>query len=1159
MTKTNEFNIKKANKTKALRIMKLMTFFLIVGVSVCSAVNSYSQTTRLSLKLNNKTIKEAFSQIEKRSEFIFFYYDNALDVNRKVSINAENQTVDKILDELLKATDNTYTISDRQIYISKSENSPLQDGKKPYKLRGVVVDNTGEPLIGVPVAIKGSTTGVLTDIDGKFTIEVTPGFTLHVKYVGYKEQDILIADQQDLRVVLYEDVTNLQDVVVVGYGTQKKASVVGAVQSINADELKVPSTRLTTSFAGRLAGVVAVQRTGEPGADGANFWIRGVSTFRGTTNPLIIIDGVEASTNDLNNLIPEVIESFSVLKDATATALYGTRGGNGVMIVTTKRGRNLDKPLINARFEASVMSPTKKPKTVDGVKYMQMYNEALKNGRGTGTPYSAEKIAGTAAGGDPLIYPNVDWYDEMFNNTSWTERGVFNIRGGGQKVDYFMNVAIDHESGLIKGRSKEFYSFDNNIDLWRYNFQNNIGINVTPSTLITLKLNTQLQDYSGPHTSANDLYGMIMSANPVDYPIIYPNGDSRNQSGEQNHYLWGSKPGGTFNSGFRNPMAMLSTTLQTRFESTVTANLELNQKLDFILPGLSFNGLVSFRNYSKTTRWRTTGYNTYYVSDYGLKEDGSLNDYTLSRIGSLQETSLVTASNTEGDRHIYMEGRLHYDKTFNTDHSVGGMLLYSQDEWNNNNPGFFATASVLYASLPLRKQSLAGRASYSYKNRYLAEINFGYSGSENFAKNHRWGFFPSAAIGYTISEEAFFENLKPVVNHLKVRASYGLVGNDAIDTNNKWTERFPYLELIELNSRGFTTGVDQNYSTSGPIYSRLQNEDITWEIGKKLNVGIDVQFLNGSVNLMVDAFREVRKNIFLERRTIPNYVGTGDIRIYGNLGRVRNHGVDIALDYNKEYGKDFLVTFKGTFTYAANKILDYDEPAYTLYPHRSRVGHSVNQLSMYEAERLFVDRYEVNNSPRQQLGGFIDAGDIKYKDQPNRNGETDGIIDANDQIYAGHPTVPEIVYGFGPSIQWKNWDFSLFFQGTARTSLMMNGFHPFGTSSIRNVLQFIADDYWSESNPNIYAAYPRLSQSTNQNNEQNSTYWLRDASFLKLKNAEIGYTHKFLTDKSFRIYVSGTNLLTFSKFKLWDPEQGGGAGFKYPTTRVINIGIQVAL
>ncbi|MDR1090993.1 MAG: TonB-dependent receptor [Prevotella sp.] len=1144
--------------------MKLMTFFLIVGVSVCSAVNSYSQSTRLTLRLNNKTIKEALSQIEKKSEFIFFYYDNVLDVNKKVSINAENQTVDKILDELLKTTGNSYTISDRQIYISNAGKSTglTSSGsmQKPYTLKGIVVDNAGEPLIGVPVAIKGSTVGVLTDVDGKFTIEVSPGYTLHIKYIGFQEQDILVKDQQDLRIVLYPDVTDLQDVVVVGYGTQKKASVVGAVQSISADELKVPSTRLTTSFAGRLAGVVAVQRSGEPGADGANFWIRGVSTFNGTTNPLIIIDGVEASSGDLNNLIPEVIESFSILKDATATSLYGTRGGNGVMIVTTKRGRNLDKPLIHAHFSASVMSPIKKPDTVDGVSYMRMYNESLKNGRGKGTAYSPEKIAGTAAGGDPLLYPNVDWYSEMFNNSSWTERGVFNIRGGGQKVDYFMNVAIDHENGLIRGRSKEYYSFDNNIDLWRYNFQNNIGINVTPSTLITLKLNTQLYDYSGPYTSANDLYGMIMNANPVDYPIVYPSNDPRNQSEKQEHYLWGGKSGGTYNSGFRNPMAMLSTTIQTRFESTVTANLELNQKLDFILPGLSLNALASFKNWSKTSRWRTVGYNLYYISNYGLNESGGLNDYTLSRIGGLQETSLVTLANTEGDRHIYLESRLHYDKTFNKEHSVGAMLLYSQDEWNNNNPGFFQSTEVLYASLPLRKQNIAGRASYSYKNRYLAELNFGYNGSETFAKNHRWGFFPSAAVGYTISEEPFFEGLKPVVNHMKIRASYGLVGNDAINTDNKWTSRFPYLGIIDLGSIGYTTGTDQSYSAYGPYYSRLENKDITWEIGKKLNAGIDLQLFNGSINLMVDGFREVRENIYLTRQAIPNYVGTGSIAIFGNLGSVRNHGFDIAADYNKQFGKDLLVTFKGTFTYAANKILNYDEPSYLLYPNRSRVGHSVNQLSMYEAERLFIDKAEVNNSPRQQLGGLaVDAGDIKYKDQLDRLGLTDGKIDGSDQIYAGYPTVPEITYGFGPSVQWKNWDFSFFFQGVGRTSLMMSGFHPFGTSSIRNVLQFIKDDYWSESNPNIHAAYPRLSQEDNNNNTVNSTYWLRDASFLKLKNAEIGYTYKFLKEKSFRIYMAGSNLLTFSKFKLWDPEQGGGAGFKYPTTRVFNFGVQISL
>ncbi len=1133
----------------------LLSFCLFCNIS---AAKSYSQSGNITIKVTNSSVKQLFSEIEKNTDYSILYERGIVD-NKVVSVDAQDLTVEELLNKVLPQVGLTYKVNNKQIVIvPKEEPATNQQSNPAFTLTGIVTDNTGEPLIGAHVVIKGTSDGVITDVDGKFSIRVSKGLTLTIKSLGYRDVEALVTDEKTIKVVMYEDVTELQDVVVVGYGTQKKASLVGSVSSVKAAELKVPSTRLSNSFAGRLSGVIAVQRSGEPGSNGSDFWIRGISTFNGSRNPLIVIDGVEASKGDLNNLDPEVIESFSILKDATATALYGTRGANGVMIITTKRGRNIDKPIINARFETTMLTPTSKPKTVDAVTYMNMYNEALRDRRGNGLPYSEEKIQGTAKGLDPLLYPNVDWYNEMFNDRSFSEKGVFNIRGGGSKVDYFMNVSINHEAGLMRGRSKEFYSFNNNINLWRYNFQNNININVTPSTSIALRLNTQLYDYNGPYTSVDDLYGMVMNSNRVDFPIVFPNEDRRNLTGDQNHYLWGGKTGGIINSGFYNPMARMATTSKSQFESTITANLEINQKLDFILPGLSINAIASFKNWSKTERWRTVGWNTYTMSDYSLNEQDGLYDYKLQRIGNLQETSLITFAGVDGDRRIYLEGRIHYDKTFNSVHNVAAMLLYTQDEFNVNYAGGnnFSSNDILYKSLPKRKQGFAGRFSYGYDNRYLAEVNFGYNGSENFAKNNRFGFFPSVALGYNISEESYWDYLRNVVSHLKIRGSYGLVGNDQIGDTDK---RFLYLEMINLYNRGFVTGVEQDHSAYGPSYTRLRNNGITWEIGKKLNLGIDLQ-LFGDINIMFDWFREIRENIFLNRQTIPNYVGTGNIEMFGNLGKVKNHGFDFSIDYNKQITKDFFLSFKSTLTYAKNKILEYDEPSYMQYPSTSRVGSSIEQLYMYIADRLFIDEAEIANSPNQQLGGLkVSPGDIKYLNQPDRNGNYDNVIDGNDRVYTGHPTVPEIVYGFGPSMQWKNLDLSVFFQGTARSSLMMSDFHPFGTSSIRNVLQFIADDYWSKTNPNIYAAYPRLSQTDSKNNQANSTYWLRDASFLKLKNAEIGYTIRFNKERNMRIYLNGSNLLTFSKFKLWDPEQGGGAGFKYPTTREFNIGIQVVL
>ena len=550
--------------------------------------------------------------------------------------------------------------------------------------------------------------------------------------------------------------------------------------------------------------------------------------------------------------------------------------------------------------------------------------------------------------------------------------------------------------------------------------------------------------------------------------------------------------------------------------------------------------MASFKNYSYTQTSRSADYNSYEIA--GINKDSAGNEtYDLEIRGNEKSTTLNTYSGSDGDRKIYFQGMINYARTFGK-HDVGAMIVYNQEETAVSNPG------TLFNSLPKRKQGLAGRITYGYGNRYLFEANFGYNGSENFAKGKRFGFFPSVALGYVFSEENYWDPLKNVVSYFKIRGSYGLVGNDSDRT------RFMYMSDISLSGAGYTTGADGQYTLSGPVYNRFENPNITWETGKKLNVGFDLEFFN-KLNIMFDWFREDR-GIFLERGTVPAFIGTASTKVYGNLGEVTNHGVDLSIDYTQPIGRDYTISAKGTFTYAHNEILKMDDPDFIQYPNLSRVGHSVNSFLLYEAQRLFIDQNEVRNSPDQLLGGEVMAGDIKYINQPDAYGNYDNVINSNDRIYAGYPEVPEIVYGFGVSAQLKHVDLSIFFQGVGRTSLVMSGFHPFGINKNvkRNVMKFVADDYWSEQNQNIYAKYPRLSVEEYGNNIAPSTYWLRDASFLKLKNVEIGYSFK-----KFRVYLSGSNLLTFSNFKLWDPEQGGGSGLKYPTQRVFNIGFQMTL
>ena len=1122
--------------------MKLFIILIVFSASMMHAAGVYSQSTSVKLNVKDTSIENILTEIEKQTGCTFFYNTKNVDVAKKVTLRDEKGDLSVILDKLFSGTNIDYVTNGTNIVLRTKE-VPQSQQQQKYRITGIVVDATGEPIIGASVAVKGQTVnGVITDIDGKFNISTTASkVMLTISYIGYTAVEIEATKDKPIRVRLQEDNQMLNEVVVVGYGTQKKESVVGSVQMIKPDNLKVPSSNLSTGFAGRLAGVVAVQRSGEPGADGADFWIRGISTFNGSTNPLIIIDGIQASSGDLNALDPEVIESFSVLKDATATALYGSRGANGVMIVNTKSGRESEKAIVNVRLETSYSSHVKTPKFVDGIRYMEMYNEGSLS-RGTGEVlYPQSKIDGTRAGLNPYIFPNVDWYNELFRSGAMNQNANVNVRGGYKRLDYFSSVSVNHDSGVL--RNTKDFSYNNNLNIMRYVFQNNINLALSNTSKLSLHLNVQLRDYSGPASSTKDIFGMVMEANPVDFPIRYP------ADPEVDYIRWGGKSGGKFNNGYQNPYAEMAKGYSSDFQSTVMANLKFEQKLDFITEGLSAEALFSFKNWSQSTTNRSSEYNQFEIGSY---DPADLSNYSLKRVGEEKNAVLSTKNGSSGDRRIYLQAMINYNRTFGKFHNVSGMLLYNQDQFNKNNP------EDLIASLPQRKQGFAGRLTYAYDYRYLAEMNFGYNGSENFAAGKRFGFFPSFAVGYTISREKYFEKLSKTITNLKLRASWGLVGNDQISD-----ERYLYLSEVDLThgDLGYLTGRDQNVGKNGPKYIRYANPNITWEVGNKWNIGIDLGLWD-DLNITFDVFREIRNDIFMQRQSVPDYLGTNGqdkwmnlvTNMYGNLGKVKNKGLDFSIDYAKNFNKDFSMSLKGTFTYAHNTVLAYDEPAFQKYPNLSKVGHSIDQKLLYIAERLFLDDAEVRNSPIQKLGGWIMGGDIKYKNLPDANGIYDGVIDSNDRQYTGMPIPPEIVYGFGPSFRYKNFDFSFFMQGAARVSLIMSGIHPFGKDGTRNVLQFIADDYWTADNQNIYAQYPRLSKQDNENNTQSSTYWQRNGAFLKLKNAEVGYNYKFL-----RVYLRGSNLLTFSPFKYWDPEQGGGSGLSYPNQRVINLGVQFSI
>lgn len=1148
MRKKPKIKFEKHKKSFLLKIMRInLVLFVLSFFCSISAVNLNSQNLNISLNIKNANLKVLFTEIEKSTGYAILYEKNIIE-DKTVTVKAKDESVKDVLNRVLSPLNLTHYFENKQIVILESKETKVIESVQPenplYKLRGVVVDKTGEPLIGVPITVKGTSTGVVTDVDGKFSIDVTPGATIVVKYIGYKEMEIVISDQQDLKIVMEEDVTQLEEVVVVGFGKQKKESVTGAITTISGKDLRVPSSNLSTAFAGKLAGVVAVQRSGEPGADGANFWIRGISTFAGNTSPLIFIDGVEVSQGDMNALSPEVIEGFSVLKDATATALYGARGANGVILITTRQGQKNERTRINIRVEGQMTQPTKMIELADGVTYMEMFNEAQRN-RGVNfydVPFSAQKIQATRAGENPLIFPNVNWQDLLFKDWSHNQTANLNVSGGGDRVTYFINASGNFDNGMLRNDPNN--TFNSNIRQQRYSFQGNIAADLTSSTKVSLRINSQILEYGGSRIGTSTIYSELFESPGVLFPAYFPN------TIEADHILFGNKSGGPhpmFNANlYHNPYAEMVRGYSERSESTNIATFDVDQKLDFVTKGLSVKGIVSFKNWSRTTVTRTFDPTYYEIgNNYWRNPEGSW-EYELAPALNKGTTALSTNTSTGGDRYLNIQASIDYARVFNEKHNVGALLVYLQRDYHNNNPEDY------YATLPTRNQGIAGRLTYGYDNRYMAEANFGYNGSENFQDGNRFGFFPSFALGYNISNESFWEPIQHIVSSLKIRGSWGIVGNSSTDG------RFPYLSFVDLGGRSYTFGNNWQTSRSGAVITRYGADGAKWEEGTKINGGLDFTLFN-SLSVVLDVFKEKRKGIFMQYRTIPIESGiSSGLRPYANLGKVDNSGLDISVDYNKAFlNNELFVNFRGSFTYAKNKLIDRDEPEFP-FEYQSDLNKPLNVNRGLVAIGLFKDQAEIDASPRQDFGP-VRPGDIKYQDL---NG--DGIIDGNDMTQIGNPTIPQIVYGFGISAQYKKFDASFFFQGATKTSLLMGDVHPFN-AQYSQLYQFIADDYWSETNPNPQAAYPRLidGQTPNShNNHQQSTFWLRDGSFLRLKNVEFGYSYKFA-----RIYLSGQNLLTFSKFKHWDPEMGGidggngyssgrARGLQYPTLRTFSAGVQ---
>jgi TonB-linked SusC/RagA family outer membrane protein len=996
----------------------------------------------------------------------------------------------------------------------------------------VVEAGTGEPLPGVSIMVDKSTRGVTTDIDGTFEIRALPTDKLIFSFIGMENQTIVVGNKTYVEIELSPKSDELEEVTVVAFGKQKKESVIGAISTVNPKDLKVPSSNLTTALAGNMAGVIAYQRSGEPGQDNADFFVRGITTFGTNTHPLILIDGVELTSTDLARLRPDDIESFSILKDATATALYGARGANGVILVTTKQG-TVGPAKISFRIENSLSAPTQTVDVADPVTYMRMHNEAILTRDPLGIiEYPQEKIEMTEAGKYPLIYPANDWKEMLFKENTMNQRVNLNVSGGGGVARYYVAGSFNRDNGILKVDKRN--NFNNNIAINNYDLRSNVNINVTKTTELITRLSANFEEYKGPLRGGADMYNLMIHSNPVLFPAYYP-ADEDFQYAQ--HILFGN-----YNNSKVNPYAEMVRGYKEKSRSQILAQVELKQDLAFITEGLTARGMLNVSRLSQFSVNRA--YNPFY---YEISRYNRLTgDYKLieTHIGTEYLGYGELPSDREQSSSFYFEGSVNHARTFGK-HSISSLLVFQARQTLNANAG------SLQLSLPSRNLGLSGRATYSYDSRYFAEFNFGYNGSERFDKNNRFGFFPSAGGAWLISNESFWEDIKPVVNNLKLRYSYGLIGNDQIGTAY---DRFFYLSEVNMEDggRAATFGTEYNTRYNGITINRYANPFISWEKSYKQNFALELGLFD-QLSVIAEYFTEKRDNILMTRSSIPNTMGlTATPR--ANVGEASGKGVDIMLEYQKSWNKDFWTSARANFTYATSRFDVYEEPEYK-EPWRSRVGLSLNQATGYIAERLFVDDEEAASSPPQYIGtSEYGGGDIKYLDV-NR----DGKVTEADRVPIGYPTVPEIIYGFGVSTGYKGFDLSLFFQGAGRQSFWINaaGTAPFINDT--QVLKAYADSYWSEENQNVYALWPRLSTTWNSNNFASSTWFMRDASFLRLKQMEFGYTiPKRYTEKikmnNLRFYVSGTNLLLFSKFKMWDVEMAGN-GLGYPNQRVINFGL----
>lgn len=1004
------------------------------------------------------------------------------------------------------------------------------------QVKGVVKDPLGETVIGASVLEKGTTNGTVTDFDGNFVLEVSPDAILHVSYIGYQTQDIPVKGKAMISITLKEDTEVLDEVVVVGYGAQKKESVVGAISQVSSKELlKSPAANVSQALAGKISGVITSQTSGAPGSDDADIYIRGRASFAGDNQPLILVDGVERSFSQIS---PDDIESISVLKDASATAVYGVRGANGVMLITTKRGKE-QKPKVSLTANWQIQSPTRKDTYLDSYDSVVLLEEALAND-GMASQYSAYDLNmyrksrdGQLTGLDAMLYPNVDWYDTVLRSSAPAQRYNVNIQGGTKRIRYFASAEYYNQQGLFKNFSTDEYGNSSNSSYRRYAFRGNLDFLVTDGLTLSVNFGTRFEERRTPNSderidgSYSEVFYQMNHTPGWLFPVTYAIGE-----GENARTLYGGN-----SQNQNNIVGRLAEAGFTRATNTINeTNFIVDYDMSWLTQGLKVRGMASFDYDAYYNRKFTSTFATYELAD---KDNyNSLAGYTKFN----DDTELGYAGNDQTTTYkLYMEVQLNYARKFGK-HDVTAMALYNQNDYRYQ------------AELAKRYQGLVGRATYGYDDRYLAEVNFGYNGSENFREGKRFGFFPSFSLGWRISNEKFMQGTSKWLNNLKLRGSYGEVGNDVYMVNGV-QQRFLYEPVWTQLANAYMFG-GSRWET-GIYESQYPNYDVTWERAKKYNAGLEFSLWNNLLSGNIDYFYESRSNILTTYQSRPQWVGVN--MAAGNLGETKNSGFELELKHNNRIGKDFYYNVGFTFSHARNEIIGMDEPALKT-DYRKREGHAINQYFGLICDGFVTSADLANPDFPQSTYGVVKVGDLKYRDMNN-----DGFIDDRDETFIGYSDIPENTYALTLGAQWKGIGFSVMFQGVDHVSRFydaeaMYAFVGGGKVKEHHIGRWnpAMSEEWNMTN----ATYPLLHYDANGNhNQRQNSFFLKNGAFLRLKNIELSYTlPQDWVKKAFmsecRVFVNANNLITWDHLDgLTDPESNGSN--RYPIMKTVNFGVNI--